>query len=177
MLPQEALDAAESVKLDSNIVAEFVRDCTEFDPVGMVSTADFGAAFASWWMEHKGEDRGIPSGHRVAAALKSLGEPRVVVDRSLRLNYGRFYAGIQLNAEGKRHWLNTVKSDAFIFQSRKASTTDPEGSPNQMIPDTWNDKTVIRAMRSAYEKQRDRSKDEEIANGHLPAGWSPGGDQ
>jgi phage/plasmid-associated DNA primase len=177
ILPQEVKDAAEAVKLDSNLVAEFVRDCVEFDPTGMVSTADFGAGFASWWMEHKGEDRGIPSGHRVTTSLKALGEARIAVDSSLRLNYGRFYAGIQLNGEGKRHWTNTVKSDAFIFQARKASTTDAEGSPNQMIPDTWNDKPNIRAMRAAYEKQRDRSRDTLIAAGSVSATLSPGGDK
>jgi len=166
VLPQEAIDAAEAVKLDSNLVAEFVRDCTEFDPAGMVSTADFGAGFASWWMEHKGEDRGIPSGQRVAVALKALGEARIAVDRGLRLNYGRFYAGIRLNGEGKRHWANTVKSDAFVFQARKASTTSSEGDPNQMIPGGWEDKKAIQAMRVEYEKMRDKSKDDEIGSGH-----------
>jgi len=170
VLPQEVRDAAEDVKLSSNIVAEFVRDCIEFDSTGMVSTADFGAGFASWWMEHKGEDRGVPSGERIAVALKALGEARIGVDRSLRKTFGRYYVGISLNGEGKRHWRNTIKSDAFVFQSRKASTTDPEGDPNQIIPDWWEDKKPVQAMRAAHEKKRDRSKDEKIASGHASAG-------
>jgi P4 family phage/plasmid primase-like protien len=177
VLPQEVKDAAEDVKLSSNIVAEFVRDCIEFDPAGMVSTADFGAGFASWWMEHKGEDRGVPSGERITVALKALGEARIGIDRGLRKTFGRYYVGISLNGEGKRHWLNTIKSDAFVFQSRKASTTDAEGSPNQMIPDWWDDKKAVRAMRVAYERKRDRSKDDEIAAGHAPAGGHEEHDQ
>ena len=70
VLPVEAREAAEDIRLDSNIVAGFVADCVTFDPAAMVSTGDFAAAFVSWWMEHKGEDRGAPSGDRIAKSLR-----------------------------------------------------------------------------------------------------------
>jgi len=51
-----------------------------------------------------------------------------------------------------RYWSNAVTSDAFLFQSRKASTTDSGGNPNKPIPPAWDGKAVIQAMRVAQAK-------------------------
>jgi P4 family phage/plasmid primase-like protien len=160
ILPEESKAAAEAIKIDSNLVAGFIRDCTEFDPNKMISTADFAAAFASWWLENKGEGSAIPRSERLGWAIKAYGDPRIAKDREeLRREHHRYYAGICLTPEGRRHWNNTVTSDAFVFQGRTANTSDPAEGPTRMIPDDWEGKPVIRAMHSAYEKMRDRSKD------------------
>jgi hypothetical protein len=155
LIPAEARAALESIQRDSNIVQGFVEDCTDFNPDGMVSAPDFSAAFSSWWVEHKGGDGRIPSGDSVGRALKALGSSRIAIDLSLRDKYRRYYAGVWLNAEGKRHWDNSVASDAFVFQGRKASTTASGGNPNTAIPQAWNGKIVIEAMRVAQAKRLD----------------------
>jgi hypothetical protein len=148
--PEESRTAAENVRRDSNIVAGFVTDCVRFDPNVMVSVPDFAAAFASWWAEGKGSERGIPGSESVSKALKALAEPRIAFD--LRDNSRRYYAGLSLNTEGKRYWGNAVTSEAFIFQSRKASTSAKDEDPNRDIPAEWGRKPAILAMRVAHRK-------------------------
>lgn len=148
--PEESRIAAEAVQEGSNIVLKFVKDCVAFDPNGMVSVPDFAAAFASWWAEVKGSERGVPGSESVSKALKALAEPRVAFD--LKDNSRRYYAGVALNTEGLRYWSNAVTSDAFVFQSRKASTTPSDGSPNRTIPATWSGKAAIEAMTLAHAK-------------------------
>jgi phage/plasmid-associated DNA primase len=152
-LPEESKAAAENVRIDSNLVAGFIRDCVEFDPSNMVSTPDFSAAFASWWLENKGEDSGIPRAERIGWAIKALGDPRIAVDRNeIRLTSRRYYAGISLNADGRRHWSNTTSSDAFVFQGRTTNTSTEIADVNKMIPVDWDAKPMIQAMRAAYDK-------------------------
>jgi hypothetical protein len=93
--------------------------------------------------------------------MTALGDRHIAIAKDLRTNIGRYYAGIRLNRDGKRHWNNTVSSTAFAFQSRTANTTDPGGEPNVMIPGSWETKSTIQAMRIVHEKMRDRSEDEE----------------
>ena len=125
----------------------------------MVSVPDFSAAFASWWAEHKGSDRGVPASDSVGRALKALGEPRVAIDLGLRDMHRRYYAGVRLNTEGLRYWRNAVTSEAYLFQSRKASTSGPEESPNRDIPGSWWGRSAIEAMRLEHEKRMTLLKD------------------
>ncbi|WLA79598.1 DNA-primase RepB domain-containing protein [Bradyrhizobium elkanii] len=160
VLPTESTQAAEVVRVESNIVAGFITECTTFDPNAMVSVPDFTASFASWWVENKGEDRGIPSADRIGTSLRALGEPRIAADRNeLRSKTRRYYAGVRLNADGKRHWRNTVTSNAFIFQGRTTSTSAADQDPNCVVPANWSSKKSVQAMWSAHEKMRDRAGD------------------
>jgi phage/plasmid-associated DNA primase len=148
--PEASRIAAENVQRDTNIVMGFVADCVAFDPDSMVSVPDFAAGFASWWAEGKGSETRIPGSESVSKALKALAEPRIAFD--LRDNSRRYYAGIRLNDEGRRYWSNAVTSDAFVFQSRKASTTESGGNPNRALVPGWEGKEVIIAMRAAHAK-------------------------
>lgn len=148
--PDESRTAAANVRRDSNIAIGFVDDCVVFDPDSMVSVPDFAAAFASWWAEGKGSERGVPGSESVSRALKAMAEHRIAFD--LRDMHRRYYAGIRLNTEGMRYWSNAVTSDAFIFQSRKASTTESSGNPNRAVPPEWDGKGVIKAMQEAHRK-------------------------
>jgi hypothetical protein len=150
ILPAEAKTAARDVRLDSNPVAEFIEDCLVYDPNRMVGIADFNAAFASWWEDHRGEDRG-PGPNRVKKLLQSLGDQRIASDRKdLRDTARRYYAGIAFNAEGERRWKTIVQSDAFTRPGKNASTTLPDDNPNRTIPADWADKIAIRVMRAAH---------------------------
>ena len=165
VLPEEAKEAADEIQRSSNIVLGFVEECLTYDGNMMVATADFNAAHASWWMENHGEDRRIPSGNSVGRAVTALADRRIAASKDLRTTLGRYYAGIRLNRDGKRHWKNTVESQAFTFQSRTANTTDPGGEPNVMIPGSWETKSTVQAMRAAHEKRRDRSQDGSLVLG------------
>lgn len=138
----------------------------------MVSIPDFCAAFTSWWLDNKGDGHGSPRAERIGWAIRALGDPRIAHDRvGLRRNFQRYYAGFKLNVEGKRHWDNTVTSDAFVFQGKTVNTSTPQEGPNDVIPEEWKGKEVIQAMRAAYEEMRDRSFDhlsaaEILKNGH-----------
>jgi phage/plasmid-associated DNA primase len=145
--PEESRIAAGNVRRDTNIVLGFVEDCVAFAADDMISVPDFSAAFASWWSERHGSERGVPGSESVGRAMRALAEPRVALD--LRDNSRRYFAGICLNTEGRRHWSNAVTSSAFVFQSRKASTTESGGDPRCTIPPAWNGKEVIRGMRRA----------------------------
>ena len=72
----------------------------------------------------------MPGSESVERALKALAEPPDRV-RPARDKHRRYYAGIRLNTEGMRYWSNAVTSEAFMFQSRKASTTESERQPEQ----------------------------------------------
>jgi len=169
IVPVDAQEASNEVRLDSNIVAGFVEDCVDFSPDGMVSTADFSAAFVSWWLEHKGEERGAPSGDRIAKALRALGDQRIATDRvELRDMHRRYYAGLKLNPEGMRHWKNTVTNEAFAFQGRKASTSSVDEGPNTYVPSTWDEKPAVVVMRRAHKNSMTASMTTSVT-GHAAA--------
>jgi hypothetical protein len=150
--PEEALLVAHEIRLDSNLVAGFVEDCCEFDLDMMVSSADFCAAFSAWWVEHKGENRGIPNNESIGRALAALGDSRVAINRKeLRKNIRRYYAGIKLNEDGLRYWQTAISSDLFKGKTTNATTS---GKPvNEDIPGGWDEKPSIQAMRTEHYKR------------------------
>lgn len=147
ILPDDAREAEQEIRRDSNVIAGFVEDCVERDIDGRVSGPDFSAAFSSWWLEHKGEDRRIPSSESVGKALVALADTTIAVDPKLRDKHRRYYCGLRLNEEGMRHWRNAVTSEAYVFQGRKASTTEATGDPNDTIPPAWMTKASVIEMR------------------------------
>ena len=151
--PAEALDAAHEIRLSSNLVAGFVEDCVAFDPDMRISTPDFCAAFSAWWVEHKGENRGIPSNESIGRALAALADARVAINaKELKGTKGRrYYAGIKLNEDGLRYHGIAVDSD--IFKGKTTSATPKDGLVNSEIPAAWDDKNSVFAMRLAHEKR------------------------
>jgi hypothetical protein len=151
--PAEALEVAHEIRLDSNLAAGFVEDCVAFDPDMRISTPDFCAAFSAWWLEHKGENRGIPSNERIGRALVALSEPRIAINATeLKGSKGRrYYAGIKLNEDGLRYHGIAVDSD--IFKGKTTSATPRDQPINIGIPGDWDGKNSIFVMRLAHEKK------------------------
>lgn len=147
VLPSDALDAEHAIQRDANLVLGFIEDCTTYDVDSRVSVPDFSAALSSWWLEHKGEDRRVPSSEAIGRAVAALNDPRIASDHTLRDKHRRYYCGVRLNDEGMRHWRNAVTSEAFVFQGRKASTSGAGESPNDAIPLSWAGKASVTAMR------------------------------
>jgi P4 family phage/plasmid primase-like protien len=57
-------ETAEMIRRDSNLVAGFLDDCIEYDPMARLKVADFCLAHSVWWMELKGEGRKLPTNDR-----------------------------------------------------------------------------------------------------------------
>lgn len=155
VLPSDARAAEHSIRRDANLVLGFVEDCTTYDPDCRVSIPDFSAALSSWWLEHKGEDRRVPSSESVGKAIAALNDPMIASDHTLRDKHRRYYCGLRLNEEGMRHWRNAVTSEAFVFQGKKASTTEVTGDPNDAIPAAWTVRATVIAMRRAHRLSSD----------------------
>lgn len=150
-VPDEVKDTADEIRRDSNLVAGFLEECIEFDRDRRVSTPDFCAAFAVWWLENKGEDRRVPSNEAVGKALSAMGDPRVAINpKELRETTRRYYAGIKLNEQGLALWKRANESK--LFEGKVASTTPVDGQVNSLIPESWMKKTCIQAMRIRHSK-------------------------
>jgi len=139
-------ETAKTLHNDSNLVAGFLDECIEFNPNRMISAPDFCAAFSAWYLEQKGEDRKLPSNEAIGKALKAMGDRRIALDRQeLRLNSRRYYAGFMLNGAGLDYWKRAVESR--LFEGKTVTTTMPDRAANIVIPETWNTKKSIVAMR------------------------------
>jgi P4 family phage/plasmid primase-like protien len=152
LIPADGRSALEEIQRDSNIARGFVDDCIDFDPDSMIGTADFTAAFTSWWGVEKG-GRNTPGGESIGRALRALADPRIAIDRTeLRRNVTRYYAGIRFNDTGKKHWLDASTREAFNFEGFKGGMSTPDEGPDQDIPAEWSRKPVVLAMRVAHVK-------------------------
>ena len=149
VMPAESRAASEAIRMDSNLVAGFIDDCIEFDPDMRVGTSDFCAAFAVWWTENKGENRGVPSNDSIGKALAAYGDNRIAVHRKeLKSDGRRYYAGIRLNENGLRYWNTAIESNNFT--GKTASTSANVSEVNTAIPSAWDDKNTVIAMRRAH---------------------------
>jgi P4 family phage/plasmid primase-like protien len=93
----------EDVRLDSNIVAGFLKDCIDFDTNVMMSTVDFNETFKSWWKEKHGDEKSSPSPTLIGSHLASLSHPLIAQNKNRfkdRLGM-RFYVGIKFNEAGQ----------------------------------------------------------------------------
>jgi hypothetical protein len=63
----------------------------------------------------------------------------------MRDNVRRYYGGIILNAAGVKFWQRA--GEAKTFEGKTASTTTTGGEVNTMIPEAWNERGSVRAMR------------------------------
>jgi P4 family phage/plasmid primase-like protien len=102
----------EEVKEDANLVTGFIKDCISFDTTLMMSTPDFNAAYAGWWHENHGDERGkfCPSPKSVGKHLKALAHPLIAINKHRFKNEDgmRFYVGIKFNSAGVNFWGATV---------------------------------------------------------------------
>lgn len=147
---EEMKQATQAMRTDSNIVAGFLSDCCEYTPDYMVSKPDFHAAFSLWWKENKGDERGVPSIDSVGRAITALYDKRLGNDsHELKYKNLRYFAGVKLNDTGIDLWTayfntSSVKGDSSRISSRADDV-------NTKIPEEWNSKSVIQAIRKEYE--------------------------
>jgi P4 family phage/plasmid primase-like protien len=140
---------AKQIHNDSNLVAGFLEDCVEYDPMARVKVSDFCLAHSAWWMELKGEDRRLPTNEAIGKNLKAMGDGRIGTDpKEMRDNTNRYYCGIALNKRGLRYHRTAYES--AIFEGKVATATDPAGEVNTIIPVTWDDRYSVQKMRMEH---------------------------
>jgi P4 family phage/plasmid primase-like protien len=139
---EEMSEAMHEVRLESNIVAGMLEDMVTYDPDCMVATANFHAAFATWWRENKGEK--VPTPDSVGRALRL--DDKVGVDKKeLRYHHRRYYAGVRLNPDG----LVAFETYARIGGLDLAIDASSE-QVNVDIPPELTVKDVIKRIRKAH---------------------------
>lgn len=147
-------ETATAIHEDSNLVAGFLNDCIEFNPVARLRSSDFCLAHSAWWLELKGEDRRLPTNEAIGKALKAMGDARVGMDRNeMRDGSNRFYCGIALNKTGLRYHRSAYESR--LFEGKIATATDPAHEVNSLIPVSWDDRKSIIKMRAGHETGHD----------------------
>jgi phage/plasmid-associated DNA primase len=142
-------ETADAIHRDSNLVAGFLEECIEFDPMARIKISDFCLAHSAWWMELKGEDRRLPTNEKISKAIKAIGDKRIGMDqKEMRDNKGRYYCGIALNKAGLRYHKTAFESS--IFEGKVATATPPEQEVNGTIPVSWDDRKSVIDMRSCH---------------------------
>ena len=155
----ESRAAAAQIYRDSNLVAGFVEECTEYDPDCRISLPDFCVAVACWFVENKGENRSTPSNESIGRALIALHDPRIVSDRyELRDNSARYLVGAKLNAHGLDYHERGVGAD--LFEGKTVNTTQSGGLVNKPVPGSWDVKPKVVAMRAAHRLHAEKTEKE-----------------
>jgi P4 family phage/plasmid primase-like protien len=155
-------ETARTIHNDSNLVAGFLEDCIEFDPVARIRVTDFCLAHSAWWMELKGEDRRLPTNEAIGKALKAIGDPRIGADpKEMRDTASRYYCGIALNRAGLR--FHKTAFESRLFEGKVGNATDPQREVNSLIPPSWDTRASIIKMREHH----DGSQPAEDENGDI----------
>jgi phage/plasmid-associated DNA primase len=142
-------ETGKAIHQDSNLVAGFLEDCIEFDPMARLKTTDFCLAHSAWWMELKGEDRRLPTNEAIGKALKAMGDPRIGMNRKeMRDGANRYYCGIALNKSGLRY--HKAAFESKLFEGKIATATAPDREVNSLIPPSWDDRPSITSMRNGH---------------------------
>lgn len=142
---------ADAIHKDSNLVAGFLDECVEFDPLARIRVADFCLAHSAWWMELKGEDRRMPTNEAIGKALKAIGDPRLGSDaKEMRDTTSRYYCGIALNKAGLRYHKSAYESR--LFEGKVGNATDPAREVNSLIPASWDVRKTVKAMREHHDR-------------------------
>jgi hypothetical protein len=140
---------AQALHRDSNLVAGFLEECIEFDPMARIKISDFCLAHSAWWMELKGEDRRLPTNESISKALKAIGDKRIGMDqKEMRDNKGRYYCGIALNTAGLRY--HKAAYESRLFEGKVVTATTPEQEVNSLIPASWDNRKSVIDMRSCH---------------------------
>lgn len=144
-------ETAEAIRRDSNLVAGFLDDCIEYDPLARLKVADFCLAHSLWWLELKGEDRRLPTNEAIGKAIKAIGDGRIGMDpKEMRDTTSRYYCGVALNRAGLRY--HKAAYESRTFEGKIATATNPERDVNGTIPPSWDAKKSIIAMRDRHAK-------------------------
>ncbi|MBW5438345.1 hypothetical protein FXB41_27360 [Bradyrhizobium canariense] len=142
-------ETAKAIHQDSNLVAGFLEDCVEFDPMARIKVTDFCLAHSAWWMELKGEDRRLPTNEAIGKALRAIGDARVCTDRGdMRDATGRYYGGIALNRAGLQFHKRAFESR--LFEGKVGNATDPGREVNSLIPPSWDARESVTKMRKHH---------------------------
>jgi phage/plasmid-associated DNA primase len=158
---------AKAIHQDSNLVAGFLEECVEFDPMARIRTTDFCLAHSAWWMELKGEDRRLPTNEAIGKALRAMGDDRIGIDREeMREGNSRYYCGIALNEAGLGY--HRAAFESRLFEGKTATATSPDQKVNSLIPASWNARKSVTAMRERHSERvtSDQNDDEHEVPGH-----------
>jgi hypothetical protein len=146
-------ETVDAIHRDSNLVAAFIEECIEFDPMARIRIADFCLAHSAWWMELKGGDRRLPTNEAIGKAIKAVGDPRIGIDpHEMRDRKSRYYCGVALNKVGLRYRKRAFESR--LFERKMATTTSPERQVNSIIPSSWDTRKSIVAMRDGHQASK-----------------------
>jgi hypothetical protein len=142
-------ETSDTIRRDSNLVAGFLDDCIEYDPMARLKIGDFCLAHSAWWMELKGEDRRMPTNEAINKALKAVGDRRVGMNRDeMRDGLSRYYYGVALNKLGLRYHRTAYESR--LFEGKTATATNPDQEVNSLIPVSWDSRESVIKMRKAH---------------------------
>jgi hypothetical protein len=161
-------ETADAIHRDSNLVAGFLEECIEYDPMGRIRTTDFCLAHSAWWMELKGEDRRLPTNEAIGKALRAMSDSRIGIDRDeMRKGNSRYYCGIALNKAGLGY--HRAAFESRLFEGKIATATNPNQEVNSLIPASWDARKSVTAMRERHSEpvtndQRVTDRDPEYEN-------------
>lgn len=160
---EEGKEALHDIRLDSNIVAGFVEDCIDFNPDIRISTPNFNAAFISWWKEHRGDERHMPSPDFIGRSLKALSHTQIAMDRhKFKDRDGlRFICGVELNEAGQAHWENTadvVNGPGNQAKGDLARISSTIAGVRSAIPMSWDNHPQIVRIRANAAHQKTKPK-------------------
>ncbi|WP_354265863.1 hypothetical protein [Bradyrhizobium sp. I1.7.5] len=142
-------ETAAAIHRDSNLVAGFLEDCVEFDPMARVAIVDFCLAHSAWFVELKSEDRRLPTNEAIGKAMSAVGDRRIGMNRKeMRDKKHRYYCGIALNKAGLGYHRTAFESR--LFEGKVATATDPANEVNSLIPVSWDDRKSVVAMRKSH---------------------------
>ena len=104
VLTEESRLLAEEVRQESSLVAGFVKNCVEVDRSSKVGNPDIYAAWARWWWDNKGHDRGRRPGQAAfkKALIRAPGLEGVIGET--HTGPVRYTTNVRLNAEGLDFW-------------------------------------------------------------------------
>ena len=169
--PAEMADLQREIYDDSNPVAEFVRECCNFDPERMVSCTDWIAAYTVWWVQQRGEGATVPSTTMIGRSLAALGEKRIGLDKqAFRDKASRYYGGLSLNDEGLDFWSSAETSNAA--RGRSTGIAASRQVVNAKLPSSWSDREPVQRMIEAHrvvaaKTERVRDAVEGVSAAHL----------
>jgi D5 N terminal like/RepB DNA-primase from phage plasmid len=153
ILTEQMTKSLDNIRRDSNLVAGFLDECVNYDMDRRVSVPDFCLAFAQWWLENKGENRVPPSNEAIGKAMAAMADPRIALGgEELRDKRRRYHCGIVLNETGLV--FHQAGSENRELAGKIATTTEPKGGVNSLIPEHWLEKPIVRAARDRQMTER-----------------------
>jgi len=140
---QSTQEEKKSIWRDSNLVARFIEDCTEYSPWHRIPVNDFCLAVSVWFGQNKGESRGyMPSNDAISRAVTALHDECIERERD---QSARYLIGIKLNDEGEKYFSTGKTSLAYDTKRVDVSSNDA----SQLIPSSWDIKERVIKMRKA----------------------------